>query len=110
VVKLFLFLTRLLGITFINDAYYILFVGGVQILPTIAYLITNVLKELGETNSSSETSKNKISILAALDAFHVLCKHSFGYHKVSESKWRSLLQSTIAKLIDISKTGNYMIK
>ncbi|XP_008187609.1 HEAT repeat-containing protein 5B isoform X4 [Acyrthosiphon pisum] len=80
--------------------------GGVQILPTIAYLITNVLKELGENNSSNETSKNKISILAALDAFHVLCKHSFGYHKVSESKWRSLLQSTIAKLIDISKTGD----
>ncbi|XP_025195448.1 odorant receptor 4-like [Melanaphis sacchari] len=78
---------------------------GIQILPKIEYLITNVLKELGETNGSSETSKNKVSILAALDAFHVLCKHPFGYHKVSESKWRSLLQSTIAKLIDISKTG-----
>jgi len=65
---------------------------------------------LGETNSSNETSKNKVSILAALDAFHVLCKHPFGYHKVSESKWRSLLQSTIAKLIDISKTGNFIIR
>ncbi|CAH1726558.1 unnamed protein product [Aphis gossypii] len=80
--------------------------GGVQILPTIAYLTTNVLKELGETNSSNEAPKNKVSILAALDAFHVLCKHPFGYHKISESKWRSLLQSTIAKLIDISKTGD----
>lgn len=108
-VKLYLFLTCLVGNTYINSTYFILFVGGVQILPTIAYLITNVLKELGETNSSNETSKNRVSILAALDAFHVLCKHSFGYHKVSESKWRSLLQSTIAKLIDISKTGNYMI-
>lgn len=90
--------------------YYILFTGGVQILPTIAYLITNVLKELGENSYSNETSKHKVSILAALDAFHVLCKHPFGYHKVSEIKWRSLLQSTIAKLIDISKTGNNMIK
>lgn len=53
-------------------------------------------------------SKNKVSVLAALDAFHVLCKHPFGYHKISETKWRSLLQSTIAKLIDISKTGNYI--
>jgi len=57
-------------------------------------------------NSSNEMSKQKISILAALDFFQVLCKHPYGYSKVSESKWRSLLQSTIAKLIDISKTGN----
>lgn len=80
--------------------------GGVQILPTIAYLTTNILKELGETNTSNETSKQKVSILAALDFFQVICKHPYGYHEISESKWRSLLQSTIAKLIDISKTGN----
>lgn len=65
---------------------------------------------MGETNSSNEAPKNKVSILAALDTFHVLCKHPFGYHKISEDKWRSLLQSTIAKLIDISKTGNYVTK
>lgn len=85
---------------------YILFAGGVQILPTITYLITNILKELGEINGSDETSKNKVSILAALDSFQILCKNPYGYHTISESKWRSLLQSTIAKLIDISKTGN----
>jgi len=86
--------------------YVIIFIGGVQILPTITYLTTNILKELGEMNSSNETSKQKVSILSALDFFQVLCKHPYGYHKISESKWRSLLQSTIAKLIDISKTGN----
>lgn len=85
------------------------FTGGVQILPTIAFLITNVLKELGEINSSNETLKHKVSTLAALDSFEVLCKHPYGYHKISESKWRSLLQSTIAKLIDISKTGNSIL-
>lgn len=79
------------------------FTGAVQILPTIAYLTTNLLKELGENN---ETSKPKVSILNALEFFQVLCKHPYGYHKSSDSKWRSLLQSTIAKLIDISKTGN----
>lgn len=87
----------------------ILFTGGVQILPTISYLTTNILKELGEMNSCNETSKQKVSILAALESFQVLCKHPYGYHKISENKWRSLLQSTIAKLIDISKTGNSII-
>lgn len=87
----------------------ILFTGGVQILPTIAYLATNILKELGEMHSSDETDNNKVSILAVLDFFQTLCKHPYGYHKVSESKWRSLLQSTIAKLIDISKTGIELI-
>lgn len=82
------------------------FTGGVQILPTIAYLITNILKELGELNNFNEISKQNISIQTVLDSFQVLCKHPYGYHKVSENKWRSLLQSTIAKLIDISKTGN----
>lgn len=56
-------------------------------------------------NSCNETSKQKVSILAALDCFQLLCKHPYGYHQMSENKWRSLLQSTIAKLIDISKTG-----
>lgn len=80
-----------------------------QILPTIAYLTTNILKELGEMNGSNETYKQKVSIVAALDTFQILCKHPFGYNNISESKWRSLLQSTIAKLIDISKTGNNII-
>lgn len=61
---------------------------------------------MGETNNSTETPKLKFSILAALNSFQVLCKHPYGYNKISENKWRSLLQSTIAKLIDISKTGN----
>lgn len=64
---------------------------------------------MGETNSSNEPTKYKVSILAALESFQVLCKHSYGYHKISDSKWRSLLQSTFAKLIDISKTGNNLI-
>lgn len=80
-----------------------LFSGAVQIFPTIAHLTTNIIKELEENN---ETSKPKVSILAALEFFYVLCKHPYGYHKLSDSKWRSLLQTTIAKLIDISKTGN----
>ncbi|VVC28110.1 Armadillo-type fold,Armadillo-like helical [Cinara cedri] len=80
--------------------------GGVQILPTIAYLTTNVLKELGEINNSNEMYNHRVSIQAALDFFQLLCKHPYGYNSVSESKWRSLLQSTIAKLIDISKTGD----
>lgn len=84
---------------------YYLFSGGVHIFPTIAYLTTCVLKELSEMNSSNETPKLKVSIQAALDFFQILCKHPYGFHKKSESKWRSLLQSTIAKLIDISKTG-----
>lgn len=86
--------------------YLYIFTGGVQILPTIAYLTTNILKELGELNSFDETPKQKVSILSALDSFKIFCKHPYGYNKVSENKWRSLLQSTIAKLIDISKTGN----
>lgn len=61
-------------------------------------------------NSSNETYKHKVSIQAALDSFQLLCKHPYGYHKISENKWRSLLQSTIAKLIDISKTGNIFIR
>ncbi|XP_050428188.1 HEAT repeat-containing protein 5B isoform X2 [Adelges cooleyi] len=78
--------------------------GGVQILPIIAYLSTNILKELGE--SSSESSKLEVSVVATLDLFLELCKHPYGYNEITENQWRALLQSTVTKLIDFSKTGN----
>ncbi|XP_050534619.1 HEAT repeat-containing protein 5B isoform X3 [Daktulosphaira vitifoliae] len=78
--------------------------GGVQILPTIAYLTTNILKEVEET--TNETSKHEVSVSAVLDVFYEICKHPFGYNETTASQWRSLLQSTVAKLIDMSKTGD----
>ncbi|KAI5731689.1 hypothetical protein M8J77_014389 [Diaphorina citri] len=79
--------------------------GAVSILPTLLYLLTGIIKETAtKTAQDNSVLASKPSITAALHALKTLC----GYHSSMpvqvKQQWNSLLQSALAKVIDLAKT------
>lgn len=83
--------------------------GAVSILPTILYLTTGVLKEcaLKSTNDQAILA-NCPAITAALHCLKVLANDKYCHDERSSKQWRSLLQSALAKVIDLVKTGLFI--
>lgn len=81
--------------------------GAVAILPTVLYLITGVIKEMATKNvNDTSIMANKLSIQASLHCLKTLTTDRYIKDETCGSIWQKLLQSTLAKLIDLAKTGN----
>lgn len=81
--------------------------GSVKILPTILYLTTGVLQEMA-TKSIHDTTilANCASIQAALHLLKAMAVDKYASDEKSEDEWRKFLQSALAKIIDLTKTGS----
>ncbi|KAK9890049.1 hypothetical protein WA026_008857 [Henosepilachna vigintioctopunctata] len=85
--------------------------GAVSILPTVLYLTTGVIKELATKNVNDVTIlANNPSVQAALHCLKVLAMDRYCNDPRSCDNWRKLLQSALAKVIDLAKTGNDQTK
>ncbi|XP_026678517.1 HEAT repeat-containing protein 5B [Diaphorina citri] len=87
-----------------TETFHLMF-GAVSILPTLLYLLTGIIKETAtKTAQDNSVLASKPSITAALHALKTLC----GYHSSMpvqvKQQWNSLLQSALAKVIDLAKT------
>lgn len=78
--------------------------GAISILPTILFLITGIIKEMASKSVTDTTvMANSASIQASLHCLKILttCKY------IKNEDWQKLLQSTLAKIIDLAKTGKF---
>ncbi|KAL2716535.1 HEAT repeat-containing protein 5B isoform X1 [Vespula squamosa] len=81
--------------------------GAIAILPTLLYLATGVIREtavrvdndFGKTNSETP-------VHAALHCVKSLTINKYAKDDRSQTQWTGLLQSALAKVIDLAKTGN----
>ena len=81
--------------------------GAVKILPTILYLTTGVLQEMATKSIHDNTIlANCGSLQATLHLMKSMttCKHASD--EKSADEWRKFLQSALAKVIDLTKTGS----
>ena len=85
--------------------------GALAILPTILYLTTGVIKETASKASNDTTIlASTTPVSAGLHCLKTLTSHKYCRDERSKDLWQRLLQSTLAKLIDLAKTGSEKIK
>ncbi|XP_044766090.1 HEAT repeat-containing protein 5B isoform X1 [Coccinella septempunctata] len=85
--------------------------GAVAILPTILYLTTGVIKELATKNvNDNAIMANNPSVQAALHCLKVITVDRYCSDPRSCDNWQKLLQSALAKVIDLAKTGDDQTK
>jgi hypothetical protein len=81
--------------------------GAVQILPTILYLTTGVLQEMATKSIHDNTIlANCASLQAALHLLKAMTTNKFASDEKSADEWMKFLQSALAKVIDLTKTGS----
>jgi hypothetical protein len=81
--------------------------GAISILPTVLYLTTGVIKEMATKNINDVTVlANNASVQAALHCLKVLATDRYCNDSRSCDTWQKLLQSALAKIIDLAKTGS----
>lgn len=80
--------------------------GAESILPTILYLTTGVIKEMATKSSGNTgTVAHNPAVQAALHCLKTLTTDKYSKDERCES-WQKLLQSALAKVIDLAKTGD----
>ncbi|XP_065086888.1 HEAT repeat-containing protein 5B isoform X2 [Ochlerotatus camptorhynchus] len=80
--------------------------GAISVLPTMLYLTTGVIKEVATKSVNDETIiANSNIIQAALQLLKTLATDRYSKHDLSAEDWRKLLQSSLGKIIDLTKTG-----
>lgn len=81
--------------------------GAVAILPTILYLTTGVIKESATKSIHDPTvMATAIPVTAALHCLRTLTTDKYCKDERSAEDWHKLLQSALAKVIDLAKTGS----
>lgn len=81
--------------------------GSVKILPTILYLTTGVIQEMSSKSIHDNTIlANCASIQAALHLLKAMTVDKYASDEKSSAEWRKFLQSALAKIIDLTKTGS----
>ncbi|XP_049821749.1 HEAT repeat-containing protein 5B isoform X2 [Aethina tumida] len=81
--------------------------GALSILPTILYLTTGVIKEVATKNISDDTVlASNPSVQAALQCLKILATDPYAKYEGSVEYWQKLLQSTLAKILDLAKTSD----
>lgn len=79
--------------------------GAQSIMPTILYLTTGVIKEIAMKHVNNHNNiANNIAVQAALHCLKVLATDRYSNDSRCDS-WHKLLQSALAKIIDLAKTG-----
>jgi len=80
--------------------------GAVAILPTILYLTTGVIKESATKSIHDPTvMATAVPVTAALHCLRTLATDKYCKDERSGEDWHKLLQSALAKVIDLAKTG-----
>lgn len=64
------------------------------------------MKEIASTTTNGKT--NNVAVTAALHALRSIVTHKYCADSRSSQQWKSLLQSTMAKVIDLAKTGSFV--
>ena len=78
------------------------------ILPTLLYLTTGIIKESATKNSDDHAVlATELPVAAALRCLRILATDKYCKDERSSAEWRQLLQSALAKVIDLAKTGIY---
>lgn len=82
------------------------FLGAIAILPTLLYLATGVIRETAVRvdNDFGKTS-SETPVHAALHCVKSLTINKYAKDDRSQTQWTGLLQSALAKVIDLAKTG-----
>lgn len=81
--------------------------GSVKILPTILYLTTGVIQEMSSKSIHDNTIlANCASIQAALHLLKAMATDKYASDEKSKDEWQKFLQSALAKIIDLTKTGS----
>lgn len=80
--------------------------GSVKILPTILYLTTGVIQEMATKSIHDNTIlANCAALQAALHLLKAMTVDKHASDEKSADEWRKFLQSALAKIIDLTKTG-----
>lgn len=80
--------------------------GAVQILPTILYLTTGIIKEIATKSIADQTIiANSGTIQAALHCLRTVATDRYATDPRSAEQWQKLLQSALGTIIDLTKTG-----
>lgn len=81
--------------------------GSIKILPTILYLTTGVIQEMATKSIHDNTIlANCASIQAALHLLKSMTVYKYASDEKSADEWRKFMQSALAKIIDLTKTGS----
>lgn len=79
--------------------------GAQLVLPTVLYLTTGVIKEIATKHVDNHNNiANNSAVQAALHCLKVLATDKYSNDERCDS-WYRLLQSALAKIIDLAKTG-----
>jgi len=81
--------------------------GSTIILPSIMYLMTGVLKETATQTGDLIFENQPISTV--LNCLQSLNSSYFAINSICGSKWIELLQSTLARILDLCKTSKSSI-
>ncbi|XP_049845033.1 HEAT repeat-containing protein 5B isoform X1 [Schistocerca gregaria] len=81
--------------------------GAVVVLPTILYLTTGVIKETATKSiHDPRILASTVPVSSALHCLRSLCSSKYATDARSCEEWKQLLQSTLAKILDLAKTGS----
>lgn len=70
------------------------------ILPTVLYLTTGVIKESGQQDNVQHGVIN-----AAVELLNAMGNDKLAQYPDTKQQWSMLMQSVLAKIIDLSKNG-----
>lgn len=87
------------------------FTGAVAILPTLLYLTTGVIRETAiRTDNDVAGIGPGAPVHGALHCLKSLMTDKYATDTRSEQQWNTLLQSALAKIVDLAKTGEYITR
>ncbi|XP_048508039.1 HEAT repeat-containing protein 5B isoform X2 [Athalia rosae] len=80
--------------------------GAIAILPTLLYLTTGVIRETAvRSDNDSAGAGPGAPVHGALHCLKSLMTEKYATDARSEQQWKTLLQSALAKIVDLAKTG-----
>lgn len=79
--------------------------GAQSVLPTVLYLTTGVIKEMASKSANQVNAANNVAVQAALHCLKTLATDKYSRDERCDV-WHKLLQSALAKVIDLAKTGS----
>lgn len=86
--------------------------GAVRVLPTILFLTLGVLKEVAVQDVTDDRHATAVVVVgtpavqAALHVFKAMLTDRYAVDERSASQWRRFVQSTLAGLLDLTKTSS----
>lgn len=80
--------------------------GAVSILSTILYITITIIKELANKSTDLQAKYDSAALQSALQCLKLVCIHKYSDDKRSSNEWKQILQSSLASVMNTSKTGN----